>query len=96
MLSKKIGYILIAMVVLSSILTVIMIQFYDIEILNLLLALTFVHFVAMLVFVIDIYRNLSVPYRWVWIVLMIMAPIVVMIAYTITYIPDTVSRQAKG
>ncbi|MEQ9300868.1 MAG: hypothetical protein RIF33_20005 [Cyclobacteriaceae bacterium] len=95
MLSRKLGYILIAMVTLSSILAVIIIQFYDVEILKLLLALTFVHFVALLVFIIDIYRNSSVPYRWVWIVLMIMAPIIVMIAYTITYIPDAVSRQAK-
>lgn len=94
MLSKKSGYLLIALAVLSSILTVITIQFYEfdpIDIMMIVLVLAIVHFVVMIVFIVDAYRNGSVQNRWIWIVLMIIAPIVVMIAYTLTYVPDSIS-----
>ncbi len=91
MLSKNLCYVIIALVVLSSTLAVIIIQFYELETLMILLALTLIHFVAMLMFIIDIYRNSSVRYRWIWVVLMIMAPIVIMIAYTLTYVSESTS-----
>jgi hypothetical protein len=88
MLTKKLAIILIAAMVLSSILAVLGSLFYEVDILVVLLLHTMIYTVIIVWFIADIYRNTQVPYRWVWIILTILAPIVLLIAYTITYIPS--------
>lgn len=87
MLSRRLGYILIAIIVMSSILLVMIVGVFETEIFVIALLIhCAIYFVVLVVFIIDIIKNPVIPLGWVWIILIILAPIVIMIAYTITYL----------
>jgi hypothetical protein len=89
MLTRKLAFILITLIVFSSVMLVAINWFCDVDFLMFLGVYTLVYAVILIWFMVDIYRNTKVPYRWVWILLSIMAPLVIMIAYSIVYIPST-------
>ena len=88
MLTRKLAYSLIATQFVSTVAITVLISRTDINTLILLLLQVIITLIILIWFLIDIYRNPNVPNRWVWIVLTLIATGVVMIAYTITYVPN--------
>ena len=92
MLSRKLGYLFIVIVIMSSILCMVAATFYGLDIIAALLIHSTIYFVVLMVFIIDIAKNPSVSLGWVWIILIILAPVVIMIVYTITYLPPSTHK----
>ena len=88
MLNKKLVYTLIVTLFVSAVGTAVLNILTDIHMMALLMLHSLVSFTILVWFLIDIYRNPHVRNRWVWMVLTFIASGVVMIVYTVTYVPE--------
>ncbi|GEM_PF-6969122 len=88
MLSKPLAIFLIFLTLFSVFVLIGLPRVYEISTVSLILTTLILHLIIIVLFVLDISKNQRMPNKWVWMVLIFLAPVIIMIAYTVTYVPS--------